>query len=173
MVNQPTPAPVATAADSEAWKRLTDSLPEPPRPEDRDDLLWQELTAHFKWYSKAATRTRVGYQSLKMTALVAGAIVTVLAAASAPPILTASLAGLVVVTEGTQQLFQLHRNWLSYRSTAETLRHHAFLYVADVMPYDDPATRRDLLAALLKDVTASESVRWADAMKRSDAGAPG
>lgn len=167
MVHQPTSS--AKPEDSEAWKRLTGSLPAPPRPQDRDDLLWQELTAHFRWYDKAATRNRLGYQVLKLAALVAGAAVTVLAAVSAPPALTASLAGLIVVMEGIQQLMQLHRNWLSYRASAETLRHHAFLYVADVKPYDDPATRRDLLASFLKDLTATENGQWVDAMSQSDA----
>jgi hypothetical protein len=171
MVDHQIPTPNAKPSGGEDWKRLTNSLPAPPRPEDRDDLLWQELTAHFRWYDKAATRSRLAYQVLKMAALIAGAAVTVLAAVSAPPVLTASLAGLVVVMEGAQQLYQCHRNWLTYRATAETLRHHAFLYVADVMPYDDPATRRDLLAAFIKDLTANENNQWAAAMRQSDGSA--
>lgn len=33
-------------------------------------------------------------------------------------------------------MFQFHPNWPSYRSTAKALRHHAFLYVADIVSYD-------------------------------------
>jgi hypothetical protein len=149
------------------WKRMSGRLPEPPRDEDRDDLLWQELTAQFGWYDKAATRSRLAYQILKLAALAAGAAVTVLAALSAPAALTASLAGGIVVLEGAQQMFQFHPNWISYRGTAETLRHHAFLYVADVSPFDDPATRRDRLAASLQEATARESATWADTMRKA------
>jgi hypothetical protein len=63
-------------------------------------------------------------------------------------------------------LFKFHPNWISYRGTAETLRHHAFLYVADVSPFDDPATRRDRLAASLQEATMRESAAWADTMRR-------
>jgi hypothetical protein len=142
------------------WKRMGGALPEPSRHEDREDLLWQEMTAGFTWYDGAATRSRLAYQILKMTALAAGAAVTVLAALSAPPALTASLAGAIVVIEGAQQMFQFHPNWISYRATAEALRQEAFLYAADVAPFNDPATRRDRLAAFLKDVTMRENAKW-------------
>jgi hypothetical protein len=159
--------PTGLAAGTEEWKRMSGRLPQPPRDQDRDDLLWQELTAQFGWYDKAATRNRLAYQSLKLTAMVAGAAVTVLAALSAPAGLTASLAGVIVVLEGAQQMFQFHPNWITYRGTAETLRHHAFRYVAEVTPFDDPVTRRDRLAAALQDATARESVTWSDTMRKA------
>ena len=65
-----------------------------------------------------------------------------LAALSAPAGLTASLAGVIVVLESVQQLFQFHPNRITYRGTTETLRHHAFRYVAHVAPFDDPASFR-------------------------------
>jgi hypothetical protein len=160
------------AFGSTTEKRMTGSLPAPPRAQDRDDLLWQELTVQFGWYEKAATVSRLAYQILKMTALAAGAAVTVLAAISAPAALTASVAGAIVVMEGAQQMFQFHQNWISYRDTAEALRRQAFLYVSDAGPFDDPATRRGRLAAILNDVTMKESATWTDTMRQIEAPTP-
>jgi Protein of unknown function (DUF4231) len=154
--------------DDQTWKHLTSSLPVPRRAKDREDLLWQELAAQFGWYNGAATRNRLAYQILKMIALVAGAAVTVLAALSAPAAVTASGAGVIVVMEGAQQMFQFHSNWITYRGSAETLRQQAFLYVADVSPYDDPATRRGRLAGFLKDVTTNQNASWANTMRQTD-----
>jgi hypothetical protein len=151
------------------WKRMTGALPEPARAEDRDDLVWQQMTAIFAWYDKSATRSRLLYQCLKLAALVAGAAVTVLAAISAPAALTASLAGLIVVVEGAQQLFQFHPNWISYRSTAEALRQQAFLYAAGVGPFDDETTRRELLATSLRDLTMRENAAWTSTMRQAQA----
>jgi hypothetical protein len=148
------------------WKRLGNALPQPPVAEDREDLLWQEVSAQFAWYGKAATRTRLWYQGLKVLALVAGASVTLLAAISAPAAVTASVAGVIVVVEGAQQIFQFHSNWISYRGSAELLRRHAFLYVASVKPYDQPSTRRARLAAVLMEVTAEEKSSWSKTMER-------
>lgn len=156
-----------TDRTTEEWKRLGGALPTPPRIEDRDDLLWQELAAQFGWYNRAATRSRLAYQILKTAALISGAAVTLLAAISAPAAVTASVAALIVVMEGAQQLFQFHSNWLSYRGSAETLRQHAFMYVADITPYDDEAARRTQLAMVLKDVTTSENAGWSQAMRQA------
>jgi hypothetical protein len=105
-----------------SWQNLTDSLPQPVDPAERDDTLWQALNAQFRWYERAATRNRVSYQALKVVAIVFGAAVAVLAAADAPAAITAGLAASVVVLEGIQQVFQFHPNWITYRATAETLR---------------------------------------------------
>lgn len=171
MSNRVNQAPSGRESAPVDWQSLKGRLPEPRVEEERTDLLWQELVAVFAWYDTAATRDRLGYQILKLAALTAGAVVTVLAAISAPATLTASLAGVIVVLEGAQQMFQFHSNWISYRATAETLRHQAFRYVAEVSPFDDPATRRERLAGSLRDAAIKESVTWTDTMRtgiRSD-----
>lgn len=159
--------PGAADNDADAWQHLTSSLPTPQDPADRDDLLWQQLVAQLGWYDRAATRSRWSYQVLKVAALVAGAVVTVLAATGAPAAVTASLAAAAVVMEGVQQVFQFHANWVNYRVTAETLRQHGLLYAADLPPYADPSTRRATLAQDLADATAQERGTWSNAMRQS------
>jgi hypothetical protein len=73
MGSQPEDTTPTKLGNTEDWKRLAGSLPAPPRAEDQDDLLWQELTVQFSWYDKAATRNRLAYQILKVTALAAPA----------------------------------------------------------------------------------------------------
>jgi hypothetical protein len=165
MRNRVDRTPDGGASPPAAWQSLKGRLPEPRLEGERTDLLWEELVALFAWYDTAATRNRLSYQVLKLTALAAGAVVTVLAAINAPPALTASLASLAVVLEGAQQLFQFHPNWISYRNTAENLRSHAFRYVANVGPFDDPATRRERLAESLRDATMKEGATWTDTMR--------
>lgn len=129
------------AGDDSAWQLLGDRLPQPADPAERTDVLWQEFAALFRWYGRAATRTRLSYQVIKVAVLVIGAAVTVLAATRASSALTAALAASVVVLEGIQQLFQFQSNWITYRGTAEAMRQQAFWYVAQVGPYADTQTR--------------------------------
>ena len=74
-----------------------------------------------------------------MVTLVLAAAVTVLAASSAPAILTSCIGAAIVVVEGTQQLFKFHTNWLRYRVVTETLREHGLFYLAHLSPYDGEA----------------------------------
>jgi hypothetical protein len=171
--SSPSVPPVAGGAAGETgWQDLTGSLPAPPDAAERRDLLWQQLAAQFRWYDRSATRYRRGYQGLKIATLILGGGVTVLAAIGAPAWLTASLAATIVAAEGTQQLFQLHANWISYRATAEALRQQAFLYAAHVDPYTDPATRRDRLADVIRTITTTENTSWAKAMQQHAPGTP-
>lgn len=155
------------AGDDGTWQLLGDRLPQPADPAERADVLWQELDAHFHWYGRGATRTRLSYQVIKVAVLVIGAAVTVLAATRASSALTAALAASVVVLEGILQLFQFQSNWITYRRTAEAIRQQAFLYVAQVGPYADTQTRRERLAEFMAEITAVESTGWASTMRRA------
>lgn len=152
------------SARNDAWKRLGSSMPGDGAVDS--DPVWRELDAFFSWYSRAATRARVAYQSLKMVTLVLAAAVTVLAASNAPPILTACAGAAIVVAEGTQQLFKFHTNWLRYRVVTETLREHGLLYLAHLSPYDGgAAAAQGQLGALLRSVIEDERTQWAVQMK--------
>jgi hypothetical protein len=119
-------------------------------------------------YENRARNARVGHLALRLVALVFGATVTVLAAADVSPLVTASFAAAVVVSEGIQQLLQLHTHWLSYRDAIELLRQESFRYVNRLEPYDDDDTARDKrLATVLSQVITSEHKAWAIAMRAS------
>ena len=167
MTRNPGSGPATHASDDGAWQLLGDHLPQPADPAERADVLWQELAAYFQWYGRAATRTRLGYQVLKVAVLVTGAAVTVLAATRSSAVLTAALAASVVVLEGIQQLFQLQSNWITYRGTAETMRRQAFMYVAQVGPYADMKMRRERLAEFVNEITAMENAGWRSTMRRA------
>jgi Protein of unknown function (DUF4231) len=157
----------------EAARRPAVGLPSPRESAEGEDVVWQELVRAFCWYDRAASRSRTGYLALRLLALAVGSAVTVLAAVRAPAGLTAGLAAVGVVSEGVQQLFQLHPNWINYRSTAEKLRRHAFLFAATVPPYDEVDTRRARLADLLRDAGTTESHVWAGTMRQAGPSAGG
>jgi hypothetical protein len=142
-------------------------LPQPPDDNDRDNLVWRQCEEQFAYYDHTAATTRRAYVTLKTLSLLVAASVPVLAATHAIATLTASLAATVVVIEGIIQLLQLQTNWISYRSTAEALRQHAFLYAAGIGSYADPATRTAQLAQQIRELTTNESATWTDSMRNS------
>jgi hypothetical protein len=58
--------------------------------------------------------------------------------------LTGGLAAVIVVLEGAQHLYQLHEHRISYRSTAEALKHERYLYLARAGPYTGEDRHRQL-----------------------------
>lgn len=156
--------------DPPRWKELGHSLPPLPDPEDERDIVWQHLGAELVWYHRAAKRTRLAYQVAKTVSLVVAAIVPIVAALRGPAAVTASLAAIVVIVEGALQLFQFHANWITYRTTAESLRQHSLMYASRVGPYSDPRTRRIVLAERIQELIATENTTWSTTMRQPAAG---
>jgi hypothetical protein len=121
--------------------------------------VWARLTGQIAWFSRSSHQAQRAYKTVKTVQVVVGAIVTVIAALSVPAPVTASVSALVVIAEGVQQVFQWHTNWLSYRSTAEALKHEKFLYLAESDPYSGP-DRRQVLARRIENILAQENVQW-------------
>jgi hypothetical protein len=120
---------------------------------------WARLEEQLNWYDRKATANQHRYRQIKVLQLVAAASVPVAAALSAENWVIAALGGLILVLEGLQQLGQYHDTWISYRGTAERLKHEKFLFLAAAGPY----TRKDrerLLAERIEGLVAQEHAKW-------------
>ena len=89
------------------------------------------------------------------------AMIPILAAiGGVPPWVAAILGGLVVVCEAVLHLNKHHENWLTYRSTAEALKHEKFLYLAHAGAYAASANPRVLLAERIEVLVTDENTKW-------------
>ncbi|MEV6276138.1 DUF4231 domain-containing protein [Nocardia sp. NPDC051832] len=131
-----------------------------------DDPVWARLNDQLTWYRNKSLRAQRSYKTTKVVQLLVGATVPVVAAISAPALLTASLAAVVVVAEGAEQLFQWHANWMRYRATTESLKQQKHLFLAGTGPYaaDD---RRLVLAERVERILSQETSAWLTDTERS------
>ena len=79
----------------------------------------------------------------------------------------AVLGAVVVVLEGIQHLNQYQSNWISYRATAEALKHEKYLFLARAGPYTGPQAE-PLLAERIESLISQEHSKWVSA--REEAG---
>jgi hypothetical protein len=73
---------------------------------------------------------------------------------------TGGLATVVVLLEGAQHLYQWQEHWITYRSTAEALKHERYLYLARAGPYAGEDRHR-LLAERVEGLVSQEHAKWA------------
>jgi len=61
--------------------------------------------------------------------------------------------------EGVQHLHQLQEHWITYRSTAQALKHERYLYLANAGPYlaED---RHSQLAERIEGLISQEHAKW-------------
>ena len=124
------------------------------------DPTLQRLEEQINWYDRKSNYNQQVYKGLKVIEIVAAALVPLAAGLHLPAVVTGSLGVLIAVLEGLLQLNQYQHNWISYRSTCETLKHEKFLYLATAGPYSTAATAHALLAERIESLVSQEHAKW-------------
>jgi Protein of unknown function (DUF4231) len=130
---------------------------------------WERLEDQVGWYDRKSQSAQRAYKRIKVLQLVTAAAVPVVAAAEAPPWLTAALGGIVLVLEGLQQLGQYQSNWITYRSTCEALKHEKHLYLAGAGPYHNAEDASVVLAEHIEGLVSQEHARWVSSREETTA----
>lgn len=117
------------------------------------DVALDRLEDQLGWYARKAAANRRGYQSLKVVQIVTAAAIPIAAAAEE----SAALAGIL---GAVQQLFQFQQNWISYRATAEGLKHEKYLYLARAGPYASSERPHASLAEAVEARVSQETSEW-------------
>jgi hypothetical protein len=91
--------------------------------------------------------------------LAIAAALPVVAGLRSPVWVTGGLAAAVVVLEGVQHLYQFQEHWITYRSTAEALKHEHYLYQASAGPYTGEDRHRQL-AERIEGLISQEPAKW-------------
>ena len=136
----------------------------PPR--TPEDPTWQRLEEAIDWYDRRAGENQRLYKWLKLLELAVAATVPVVAGVGSPVWVTGGLAAVVVVLEGAQQLFQYQEHWITYRTTAESLKHEHYLYLAKAGPYGGE-DRHSKLATRTEALISQEHAGWVAGQPRA------
>jgi hypothetical protein len=121
-------------------RRLTD--------DDLADWGLVHALVQLEWYRSSMRRTRVRYLVLESGSLLLAGAATVLAALSAPPWLTASVAATVAFLAGLRRVVSWHDDWLAHAearaSAAALIAQYRLLGPAE----RTPEKRRELVAEI-------------------------
>jgi hypothetical protein len=136
-------------------------------PAEAEDPTWDRLEDQIGWYSRKSGENQRLYKWLKLLEIAVAASLPVVAAVDSPVWVTGGLAAVIVVLEGAQHLYQFQEHWITYRSTAEALKHERYLYLAAAGPYagDD---RHPHLAERLEGLISQEHAKWTASHRSSD-----
>jgi hypothetical protein len=123
------------------------------------DPTWERLEDQIRWYDRKSGDNQRRYKWLKLVELAVAAALPVVASTGSPVLLTGSLAAVIVVLEGAQHLYQFQERWITYRATAEALKHERYLYLAKAGPYLG-GDRHQQLAERIEGLISQEHAKW-------------
>ncbi len=131
---------------------------------------WLRLENQLDWYDRKSISAQRWYKRLKF--------IQVVLAISIPAIIQvdegmgkwlASIAGgLIAIIEAVQHMNQYSTLWITYRSTAERLKHEKFLFLSTAGPYRGlaEADRLIILAERVEEHVSTEHANWFNESRR-------
>lgn len=145
---------------------------EPPVPDVvKAHPAWFRLNDQRNWYDKKSQHCQRWYKRLKIAQV---SLAVLVPATSLLPSdcakITASLFGvLIAVLEAVQQMNQYSTLWVTYRATAERLKHEQYLFLSAAGPYKamTDADRLIALAERVEEHVSTEHANWFNETRRS------
>jgi hypothetical protein len=134
------------------------------------DTGYPRLEGQIRWYADKSRTNQRWFKSLKLIELVAAAAIPLVPALEfLDAAVTGALGVLIVVLEGLQHMNQYQQNWVSYRSTCETLRHEKYLFLGRAGPYDlaNDAEAHKELVARVETLISTEHGKWVESRERA------
>jgi hypothetical protein len=125
-----------------------------------DKITLGRLDDEILYYSKKSLKNHNCYNWLKAAEIIIAALVPLTAAFNGPAMLMGSLGATVVIIEGILSLYQFQSTWITYRSTAEELKHEKYLYLARAGPYMNIHEPAPLLAERVEALISREHACW-------------
>ena len=129
------------------------------------DVVIERLEDQIKWYDRESARSKRLFKRLKTATLAISVSIPLSAAfATKYPLYTGVITGVmgasIALLEGLQQLNQYHQNWITFRSTAEALKHEKFLFLSTAGPYAAASNPTALLAERVESLVSQENAKW-------------
>jgi hypothetical protein len=128
----------------------------------------ERLDTQIAWYDAKSRQCQLRFKFLKAVVLAGAAAIPVVAAFDVPIYVAGILGAVVVVVEGLLQAYQYHQNWITYRSTAEALKHEKYLYLARADVYAGSRNPLRLLAERIEGLISQEHARWISSRRHQD-----
>ena len=145
---------------------------EPPVPDSvNEHPAWFRLINQRDWYDDKSQHCQRWYKRLKLAQVTLAVLIPATSLLPADCAKwTASIAGiLIAVLEAAQQMNQYSTLWVTYRATAERLKHEQYLFLSSAGPYKGLAEpeRLIVLAERVEEHVSTEHANWFNETRRS------
>lgn len=124
---------------------------------------WLRLEDQLTWYDQKSGRAQRWYKCLKFIQVALAISIPIVSQIENAGKWFASVAGgLIAVIEAVQHMNQYATLWITYRSTAERLKHEKFLFLSAAGPYRGflDSERLLVLAERIEEHVSTEHANW-------------
>jgi hypothetical protein len=140
------------------------------------DSGYPRLEGQINWYDRKSRYNQRMFKGMKTATIVISVSIPVFAAyvsyrpiggPSLVALITGILGAAIALLEAIQQLNQYHHNWITYRATAEALKHEKYSFLSKAGPYAAAENPKALLAERVESSVSQEHAKWASAQEQT------
>ncbi len=106
---------------------------------EQDDYLIERLEKQIEWYDKKSQDNQKWFKYLRVIEIVSAAVIPFIAGYSESipysQVIIGALGVIIAICAGLSALNKYQENWLTYRTTCETLKHEKYLFLTGCKPY--------------------------------------
>jgi hypothetical protein len=143
-----------------------------------EQYIQERWDGQYDYYRKASSRNKKKYQILKGVEIVLAALVPFLAAlitdknAEVMKIVVGIIGVGIALTSGMLMLFKYQENWVTYRTTMESLKSEKYLYLTRTGPYKNKEAS-NLFIEKVESILNDEHVKWQNFVNEKTEGGDG
>lgn len=127
-----------------------------------DDFLNNRYWKEVNWYDRKANLNHRAYQIFQWTAIILSAFTPILIVVGDGPIrwFAVVIAVFVAISTAALKVFKYQENWISYRTTCETLKKEYYFYEADIHGYEGVEDKEALFVERVESLISRENTLW-------------
>ena len=119
----------------------------------------------IEWYDKKSQTAQKWYKFIQIVEIVSAATIPILVPyvvpGNIPSLFVAVLGALITVLETLCRLYKFHENWIQYRTTAELLKYHKYLFQTQSAPYNiEEESIENVFVRNIESIISSENNTW-------------
>ena len=130
---------------------------------DKVNYLEDRLEAQINWYDTKSQGNQSWFKSLRIAEITCAAVIPFIAGFSeAIPygqVVIGVLGVIIAICAGLSGLNKYQENWLTYRTTCETLRHEKYLFLTGCAPYNDENSFSKFVERI-ESLISKENTQW-------------
>lgn len=135
-----------------------------------EEYIETRLEDQIEWYGRKSSSNQRMYKRLQLITVVSSSSIPFLSAYTSEYNFIAIIVGVIGVTvaaiTAVNSLYKYQENWISYRSTSESLKLQKFLYLTGTDPYHEEGAF-NLLVQNVEMIISKENATWSKQMEKS------
>ena len=132
------------------------------------EYLTDRVNDQIEWYDKKSQFNQKRFKSIRVLNIILSVSIPFLTAlmnddkntSHVLKIVIGFIGALIAVSEAILNLYKYHENWIQYRNTAESLRHHRYLFETKTGIYANETNAFAALVDNIENLISKENTSW-------------